>query len=456
MIDSILYWNQVALDAAKMDLASPDPATGPQPQHPGPTYAARALAIVHLAMHDAYIGVTKGPGPGKTYLPYGTATPGTSDVAAAQAAVSAAACLTLTELFSKQKEQFQKKHREFLLLLPAHDPKIAQGLAWGTLVATKMLADRKNDGADDSGSPQNNANFLYAPSTEPFRHRPDPLNPTQPFLGPNWGAVKPFGFNDLRTAITPLPDPVGLAAYIPDYNEVLDKGRDVGSTRTPDETTIGLFWAYDGARNIGVPPRLYNQVIRAIVEKKGGVTEEQNAKLFALVNVAMADAGIQAWYEKYKHNFWRPVVGIREADATWGPTGLGDGKPGTKGDPYWQPLGAPRTNSSGPPSFTPPFPAYPSGHATFGTAALRVAQKFLGLADGFAFEFVSDELNGESVGATGVRPRHKRPLTIVKAIDENVRSRVYLGVHWLLDGKAGEKIGDEIATKIFAAFPAKA
>jgi vanadium chloroperoxidase len=447
MTDSILYWNQVALDAAKADFSSPDPAIGPQPQHPGPTYVARALAIMHLAMHDAYFGITKGPGAGKTYLNYGAATPATP--ASAQGAVAAAACLTLTAMFSRQREAFLKKQQEFLLLLPDHDFALANGLAWGALVAAQILEDRAHDGADLP-------NDQYAPSTDPFRHRPDPLTPGQAFLGPRWGEVRAFGFHNLRESVTPPEDPTTLPAYIDDYLEVLGKGRAEGSTRTLDETTIGLFWAYDGARNIGLPPRLYNQVIRAIGAQKGGVTEEQNAKLFAMVNVAMADAGIQAWYEKYKHNLWRPIVGIREADTGWGPTGRGDGKPGTVGDPYWVPLGAPRTNSSGAPSLTPPFPAYPSGHATFGTAALLVTQYFLKMDEDFEFKFVSDELNGENIGATGIRPRHERTLTIPQAIHENLFSRVYLGVHWRLDGISGKQIGKEIAEKIVVAFPAKA
>jgi hypothetical protein len=447
MIDSILYWNQVALDAVKADFSSPDPTTAPSPQQAGPTYAARALAIIHLAMYDAYMGIMTNPP--NTYLTY-TSTAGVNDPEAAQAAVAAAACVTLIAMFNKQKDSFLKKHSEFMVMLNDNDPNIAKGLAWGHLVAEKMLAERKNDGSDVP-------NDFYAPSSEPYRHRPDPLTPAQGFLGPLWGNVKPFGFNNLKAAITPLPDPLTLAEYTTDFNEVYQKGVSQGGTRTIDETTIGLFWAYDGARNVGVPPRLYNQVVRAIVQKKGGVTEIQNAKLFAMVNVAMADAGIQAWYEKYRHNLWRPVVGIREADSGWGPTAKGDGKVDTAGNPYWQPLGAPRTNSSGAASFTPNFPAYPSGHATFGTAALRVAQSILGLSGSFAFDFVSDELNSENVGATGIRPRHKRSLTINSAVEENILSRVYLGVHWKFDGRKGEAIGNEIATKIIAApFPKKA
>jgi hypothetical protein len=442
-MDAILYWNQVALDAAREDFASPDSTTAPSPEQPGPTYCSRALAIVHLAMYDAYIGVRGGP---NTYLTY-TSTPGTTDLEAAQAAVAAAACLTLISQFPRQKATFLTRHQEFVAQLPDNDPKISKGLAWGHLVANEMLADRVGDGSEVS-------NDLYAPSAEPYRHRPDPLNPGQGFLGPNWGDVTPFGFKDLQVSLTPLPDPLTTAGlYLVDFDAVKTLGIKQGSTRTPDNTATGIFWAYDGARNIGLPPRLYNQVVRAIVEAKGGVTETENATLFAMVNVAMADAGIQAWHEKYRHNLWRPVVGIREAEPGWGPTGKGAQG---SGDPYWEPLGAPRTNFTGAPAaFTPGFPAYPSGHATFGTAALLVAKKYLQLTNTFTFGFVSDEFNGISVGEQGVRPHHKRTMTIDDAIEDNILSRVYLGVHWEFDGRAGETLGTEIANAIVSSFPSK-
>ena len=447
-MDSILFWNQVALDTTKGDFCWPEPPT-PQslPQQPGPTRTSRALAIVHLAMYDAFVGIRGGAA---TYLDYGDgATPGTHTLPAAQAAVGAAACLTLIALYSRQKQALLAKHNQFVAALPAGDASVALGLAWGHRVATALLAERSHDGADASDD-------LYAPGPGAGRHRPDPYSPAQGFLGPLWGDVKPFGFTDLRCALTPLPNPLTLPEYATDFVQVAAKGRKTGSTRTPDQTTMGLFWAYDGARCIGVPPRLYNQAVRAIVQAKGNISEAQNAKLFAMVNAAMADAGIQAWYEKYKHNLWRPVVGIREADAGWGPTGQGDGLAATVGDPHWEPLGSPRTNSGGQESFTPNFPAYPSGHATFGTAALRVAQAELKLLDNFAFTLVSDEFNGESVGATGVRPRHIRKLTLASAIEENSLSRVYLGVHWLFDCRKGEQLGREIAAKLVAAFPARA
>jgi membrane-associated phospholipid phosphatase len=447
MIDSILFWNQVALDAAKADFTTADPTARFMPQQGGPTRTSRALAIVHLAMYDAYSGVRSGA----TYLHYEHGEkPTTNDLLVAQVAVASAASLTLIALFSQQKATFLKKHQEFVTLLNTTESKVNAGLVWGELVATKMLASREKDGSDASDN-------AYVPSPLPGKHRPDPVNPGQEFLGPLWGKVKPFGINDLTVKVPGIAPPaLDSAQYAADYNEVMELGSDRSTHRTPAQTTIGLLWAYDGARNIGVPPRLYNQVVRSIAAKHGS-SEEQNAKLFAMVNVAMADSGIQAWYEKYLYNVWRPVLGIREADAQWGPTGIGDGNPDTCGDPYWMPLGAPRTNQPAATAVTPNFPAYPSGHATFGTAALHITQLFLGLSSDFEFEFVSDELNGESVGAGGaIRPRYNAKMSIGRAIEENVLSRVYLGVHWQFDGREGERNGRAIAEMICSVFPAMA
>ena len=177
----------------------------------------------------------------------------------------------------------------------------------------------------------------------------------------------------------------------------------------------------------------------------------ENARLFAFVNVALADAGILAWDQKYVHDFWRPVVGIREHDLSMGPAATqADNNVSNDCDSSWLPLGAPRTNRLGK-NFTPPFPAYPSGHATFGAAAFHIVRLFyneggklsddtLGpdpLFDGL--DFVSDELNGESTDNKGtVRPRHVRnfPDGLWRMIEENGRSRVYLGVHWVFDAFA--------------------
>src|SRR5439155_7847227 len=106
--------------------------------------------------------------------------------------------------------------------------------------------------------------------------------------------------------------------------------------RTSEQTDIGIFWSYDGSPGIGVPPHLYNQIAQTIAVQEDN-TEIQNARLFALVNIAMADAGIVSWNGKYIDNFWRPVTAIRESDLGSGATGLGDGTPDTVGDPTCTP-----------------------------------------------------------------------------------------------------------------------
>lgn len=118
---------------------------------------------------------------------------------------------------------------------------------------------------------------------------------------------------------------------------------------------IGVYWAYDGVQGIGVPPRLYNQIERKLASN---LSMSQAAELFAQINVAMADAGIDAWRYKYLHNLWRPVIGIRHESAG-------------EGECFWAPLGAPQTNRLAARAATPPFPAYPSGHATFGAALFQ-------------------------------------------------------------------------------------
>jgi vanadium chloroperoxidase len=222
------------------------------------------------------------------------------------------------------------------------------------------------------------------------------------------------------------------------------------STRAPLQTLIGTFWGYDGAKGIGTPPRLYNQAVRALAAVLG-TTPAQNAKLFALINMGMADAGIFAWQIKYQYNVWRPVIGIREEP----PVESGVTQTTLDGDPSWAPLGAPQTNRRAQLQ-TPNFPAYPSGHATFGTAAFRLADRFLSgefpgknIAE-TPFTLVSDEYNGASKGEDGAaRPLLPRQMTLKKAIIENKASRIYLGVHWSMDADEGERVGEEVARLTF-------
>lgn len=430
-MDPILYWNEVALEANRIShTGRKDAGTL------GPTLSSRALAIIHLAMYDAYAGVAKDPANLPHYLP-GLPTPVTG--ASAEAAVAAAAHATLSKLFPSQKAFFDLKHAQAGL----QDPGLNQGHDFGLMVAQKLLDDRKDDpNASDDG---------YMASVALGAHRPDPDNPDQGFHAPFYGA-KSKGFAiTARHELDKPPQPGS-----PDYTKALREVRGKGiapelmgtlpanfSRRTVDGSLIGLFWAYDGTSGLGTPPRLYNQIVRTIAIAKGNSVAE-NARLFALVNAALGDAGILAWDQKYIYNFWRPVVGIREHDKSMGPAGVGNNNILDDCDPLWLPLGSPNTNSTAK-NFTPPFPAYPSGHATFGAAALHVTRLFYGvtapqpdnLFDGLTF--VSDELNGVNKDNKGtVRPRHIRnfPKGLWQMIEENGRSRVYLGIHWVFDAFA--------------------
>ena len=168
--------------------------------------------------------------------------------------------------------------------------------------------------------------------------------------------------------------------YLADHDEVRAKGgaaSQTTTTRTTDETVQGLYWAYDGAVRLGTPSRLYNQILREVAKTISNNTAD-NAKLFALVNVAMGDAGIYAWHYKYVHDYWRPVIGVREYDPNFGWDAISGRHVGPHCDPFWRPLGAPKTNDTAPGarSFTPPFPAYPSGHATFGGTVFEMIRLF--------------------------------------------------------------------------------
>jgi hypothetical protein len=230
--------------------------------------------------------------------------------------------------------------------------------------------------------------------------------------------------------------------YATAYDEVKRLGGDGVTTptaRTEEQSQIGIYWAYDGTPSLCAPPRLYNQIALTIADQMGSDFLELT-RLYALVNTAMADAGIAIWESKFFYQFWRPVTGIREADRGTGPTGRGDGNPSTVGDVTFVPFGAPASNTNGV-DFTPPFPAYPSGHAGFGGALFEVLRQFYG-RDNIAFTFVSDEFNGVTEG----RPLLPRSFTsLSQAEEENGQSRIYLGIHWSFDKTEGIEQGRRIA-----------
>jgi hypothetical protein len=439
----VIHWNEVAINASGLDHTAVPPGD-PRVfgEQIGPGRSARAMAIVHIAIFDAIIAVEGG------YRSY-TGLPRVRGEVSTKAAVAYAAHDTLVELFPSQKAGFDEELRDSVRRLRDSPLAIFNGVRLGERAADAILAQRNSDGSQHS---EPVLGVDHNTSDQPGHWRQDPVSLGRVALGAHWGEVRPFVMSSASQFRVPPPPAMTSDEYTEAFNEVKRLGGDGITTpteRTEDQTFAGIFWAYDGTPSLCAPPRLYNQIAVTIAKQQrtGAIG---TARLLALMNIAMADAGTAIWESKYFYDFWRPVGGIREADAGTGPTGAGDGNPATLGDAAFMPLGAPGSNSNGP-NFTPPFPSYPSGHAGFGGSLFQILRRFYG-TDRIAFTFVSDEFNGVTRGADGsVRPlRPRRFSRLSQAEEENGQSRIYLGIHWSFDKTEALTQGERIADYVFA------
>ncbi len=404
--DIIDDWNNITIQVIRNDTSQP-----------GPTFGSRNMAMVHAAMFDAINSISETHTPYRLDLP---APPGASR----EAAGIQAAYRVLVGLYPAQAAFLVAERNAKLAAIPNGTAK-SDGIDIGETVALDMLAWRSTDGA--------NTFVPYTPGVLPGMWRPDPVNPGQQALGPGWGLVTPFAVDDVVALRGPAPPALNSPAYTAAFNEVKMVGSvdaEMLGNRTPEQTEIGIFWGYDRG-GLGPPPVLYNQITQQVVDQLAQpLSLEEHARLFALVNLAQADAGIACWDTKYLFNFWRPVTAIRAA-AT-------DGNMLTMADPNWVPLGAPDSTPFSPPGFTPPFPAYGSGHATIGAAFFQVLADYYG-GDNFSFTLESDELPGVTRDFT----------SFSQAAEENGQSRIYLGIHWSFDKTAGIAMGNQIGDYVF-------
>jgi hypothetical protein len=441
LVDRVHHWNRIAIDSSGLDHTpvrdGEDRVFGEQL---GPGRAARAMAIVHVAIFDAVNSIAR------RYRSF-TGIPDAPRHASMDAAIGQAAHDTLAAMFPSQKAVCDRLLAEELAAIAEGAAK-SDGIRTGERAARAILARTADDGSDHL-EPVLGVDFET--SDRPGNWRQDPISQIPIALGAYWGQVTPLVIPSGKSFRVGAPPAMNTEAYTAAYTEVQRLGGDGITTRTErtdDQTHAAIYWGYDGTPSLCAPPRLYNQLVVQIADRMGSDTVEL-ARLLALVNVAMSDAAIACWESKYYYQVWRPITGIREADPGTGPTGLGDGNPRTIGDPTYTPLGAPASNLQGP-NFTPPFPAYPSGHATFGGAVFQMLRLFYA-TDRIPFTFVSDEFNGATVDNQGnVRPLLPRSFkTLSEAEDENGQSRIYLGIHWRFDKTAGISQGRKVANYVF-------
>ena len=443
--------NILSINKLALDLVAKDFSDGHSPNNGGPTKTARALAIIHLAARDAYAMVTGAYPARLAGLPAKPTGLGATDAIGTSAVIGAgirACTLLYPDFISFINDQS--------IIIGSGDS--AEAMSYGCEIAEKWIASRQGDG---SALPQTDSMY----SSQPGHYRPDPVS-RNPALGRTWGRCPPFILANIATD-APLGAPPALNSkeYAQAFDDVFVNGRDNIAQRNAvfqHHALVGLFWGYDGSNKLGTPPRLYNQVVVTTNDFKN-LPHPDQVNVLAAINAAMADAGIAAWYWKYVYDFWRPVAAIREAETGFGPSGTGDGNilRKQKGDPFWKPLGAPRSNPIPPlkagadgDNFTPNFPAYPSGHATFGTACFETfAALIKKKTKDISVTFISDEFNGLTTDNTGAaRPVWEQTISLMKAIEQNKISRIYLGVHWSFDASGGETVGKAVAAKAVAAF----
>lgn len=379
-----LLWNEVALAAIRAD-------------NTAPPKAARALAIVHTAVFDAVNAVTP------RYAPYhyGTPAPAGTDP---QAAALAAGETALAALFPAQKATFEKVLAAQLRLLADTLGK-DQGVTVGTAAAQDILAFRQADGSATPGT--------FTPGTGPGQWVPTPPA-NAAYALPSWGKVTPFAIPSLADFRPPGPPAIDSPAYTAAFNQVKEIGRAESTMRTPEQTQIAIFWR--AGANTVTPPGMSNVIAeQAIRRQKLDLLDA--ARVFALVNLASADAGVVAWDAKLASTWWRPITAIRTADT--------DGNPDTAPDATWSPLIS-----------TPNHPDYVSGHSTFSGAAAAVLEGLFG-AD-YPFRMYSQDVPGVSRSFVGFRA----------AAEEAGMSRIYGGIHTMYANRdglaAGRAIGEYV------------
>jgi len=401
--DVFTEWNEEWLDTIRAVGGPPCPL-------------ARNQALVFIAMYEAVNSVDRAYEPYLGFIRF-------TGPANKQAAAAAAAHRVLAALYPARTAIYDGLYNSQVALIGNGRAK-RTGITIGETSATRILADRVDDRTQTAPP--------YVYQDVPGAYRPTTPDFTSPPFNPGWGTTKTWCMqkgSEFRptgpNGIYRLDRLLASKGYAAQYNEVKSLGARNSRTRTAEQTEIAWFWAND--RNGTYKPPGHLMYVSQVLAVQERLTFDQTARLFALSALAMADAGAVAWDQKYSTNIdlWRPVSAIRE--------GHTDNNPLTVRQANWLPLL----------EFTPPFPAYTSGHATFGAAHAAILRNFFG-TDSKTFTIGTDEPIVKNVTRTFN--------TFSSMARENGRSRIYLGVHFQFDADSAFSSGTLLGNSVYANF----
>src|SRR6266513_4894046 len=383
-VNAVIEWNRTLLTIVRTPGAQP-----------ASIHSTRNFAILHAAVYDAVNNIHP------KFIPYLVRLPDVPRSASEIAAADEAAHDVLVFLYPAFQVSLDTELRQDLALLPDNERK-TQGVAVGQAVASQLLAARSADGANVTPPP-------YVPGTQPGDYQLTPPN-FAPADFTQWPQVTPFALQQ-ADQFRPGPPPALISAlYTEVFNEVKSLGFIDSTTRTAEQTEIGRFWngnIQDFWNEIGQTAALHHHL-----------NLERSARLFALLNVSLADTTIAFFEAKYTYNFWRPVTAVRLAGT--------DENPQTEPNPTWLPLS----------TRTAPDPSYPGAHSAISKAGATVLSFYFG--DQFTFDVSSESLAGVT--------RHFTSFSA--AAEEAGLSRIYAGQHFRTDHIAGKDLGEQVAQSI--------
>lgn len=367
----------------------------------------RTASMMHIAMHDALNAIIS------KYSHY--AYEGEKGGADPIAAVGQAAYeIAVNQYPDKEKELNQELDRWMNLVKDDKSKRagIALGRESATSILQKRLKDRWDGEATYTWHPMGPG--VYADFNE---HSGTP----EGFVfGAGWAVAKPFMLNEPSQFRSPPPPEIGSREYAQAFNEVKEAGRSQSDSRTPEQTHMAMWWK-DFCENS------HNRLARQLVATES-LSLWDAARTFALLNMAIYDAYVSVFDNKFFYNHWRPYTAIRWAE--------NDGNPETEPETDWNNLH----------KHTYAFPSYPSAHGCASAAAMTVLASTLGVGDKYNFTMTTEKVDraGPMSEKVNMVPPNRSFHSFSEAALEAAMSRVYLGIHFRYDSEEGYRLGTQV------------